>query len=227
MNIIEVSNLSAFYESRQVFKNLDFVVKEGDYLCIIGENGSGKTTLMKILLGLGIKHTGTIKLTGFTKREIGWLPQKTQHQKDFPASVKEVVMSGFDGPGFFGFKYSRHQKDLAKKNMKLLDIEGIAEKSFSELSGGQQQKVLLCRALCAAKKVLLLDEAVTGLDDTSSDELYSLIKKLNNQGLAIVMITHDTKRALADAKHILSLSENAHFYGKVTDFNMQSKGGVE
>lgn len=227
MNIIEVNNLSAFYESRQVFKNLDFVVKEGDYLCIIGENGSGKTTLMKILLGLGIKHTGTIKLTGFTKREIGWLPQKTQHQKDFPASVKEVVVSGFDGPGFFGFKYSRYQKDLAVKNMKLLDIESIAEKSFGELSGGQQQKVLLCRALCAAKKVLLLDEAVTGLDAASGEELYSLIKKLNNQGLAIVMITHDVQRALTDAKHVLSLSENAYFYGSVADFNMQSKGGVE
>lgn len=226
MNIIEVDNLSAFYESRQVFKELNFVLQEGDYLCIIGENGSGKTTLMKILLGLGIKHSGTIKFGGFTKREIGWLPQKTQHQKDFPASVREVVMSGFAGSGFFGFKNSKLQKEVYAKNMKLLDIENLAEKSFSELSGGQQQKVLLCRALCAAKKVLLLDEAVTGLDETSSEELYSLVKKLNQQGLAIVMITHDVTRALCDAKHVLCLSDNSSFFGSVAEYNAWVKGDI-
>lgn len=226
MNIIEVDNLSAFYESRQVFKELNFVLQEGDYLCIIGENGSGKTTLMKILLGLGIKHSGTIKFNGFNKREIGWLPQKTQHQKDFPASVREVVMSGFAGSGFLGFKNSKAQKEVYAKNIKILDIEDIAEKSFSELSGGQQQKVLLCRALCAAKKVLLLDEAITGLDKASSEELYSIVKKLNEQGLAIVMITHDVTRALRDAKHVLCLSDNSSFFGSITDYDAWTKGDI-
>lgn len=224
MNIIEVKNLSAFYENRKVFENVEFSVTEGDYLCIIGENGSGKTTLMKILLGFDIKHSGNIKFNGFSKREIGWLPQKTQHQKDFPASAYEVIMSGFAGGGFFGLKYSKSKKDKARHNMKLLDIENIAEKSFSELSGGQQQKVLLCRALCAAKKVLLLDEPVTSLDESAAEEMYALIKKLNEQGIGIVMITHDITRALNDAKNVLCLSENTFFYGSVRDFNIQAKG---
>ncbi len=226
MNIIEVKNLSAFYENRKVFENIEFTVSEGDYLCIIGENGSGKTTLMKTLLGFDIKHTGELIFNGFTNREIGWLPQKTQHQKDFPASVLEVVMSGFAGGGFFGAFYGKTLKKQAAKNMQMLDIENIAESSFCELSGGQQQKVLLCRALCAAKKVLLLDEPVTSLDEAAAEELYALVKKLNEQGMAIVMITHDVTRALNEAKHVLSLSENSFFYGSVADLKKREKGDI-
>lgn len=226
MNIIQVNNLSAFYENKKVFENLSFNVEQGDYLCIIGENGSGKTTLMKSLLGLNIKHSGTIKFNGFKKQEIGWLPQKTQHQKDFPASAFEVVMSGFAGTGFFGLRYTKSQKDKAHNNMRILDIENISEKSFSELSGGQQQKVLLCRALCAAKKVLLLDEPVTSLDETATEEMYTIIKKLNDQGMGIVMITHDVTRALSDAKHILSLSENTAFYSDVSQYKANAKGEI-
>ncbi len=224
MNIIAVKNLSAFYENRKVFENMSFTVKDGDYLCIVGENGSGKTTLMKTLLGFDIKHTGKITFNGFTKQEIGWLPQKTQHQKDFPASVKEVVMSGFAGNGFFGVRYGKAQKEQANRNMKLLDICDIAEKSFSELSGGQQQKVLLCRALCAAKKVLLLDEPVTSLDETATEEMYALIKKLNDSGLAVIMISHDITRALSEAKHVLSLADNSSFFGTVREYSEHIKG---
>ncbi len=212
MNLITVSGLSAFYESRKVFENLNFTVENGDYLCIIGENGTGKTTLMKLLLGLDIKHSGKITFDGFTKKEIGWLPQKTQHQADFPASVKEVVLSGFAGRGFLGLFYSKELKRQAAKNMEILGISDIAEMSFSELSGGQQQKVLLCRALCAAKKVLLLDEPASALDESASDELYSLIKKLNQNGLAIIMITHDIDRAKREAKSILTLSHGGYEY---------------
>ena len=218
MNIIEVKNLSAYYENKKVFEGMNFSVGEGDYLCIIGENGSGKTTLMKTILGMDIKHTGTVLFNGFIKQEIGWLPQKTQHQKDFPASVLEVVTSGLAGRGLLGLRYSKSQKQLAYNNMKLLNIDGIAEKSFSELSGGQQQKVLLCRALCAAKKVILLDEPVTSLDESAAEEMYAIIKKLNDSGLAVIMISHDVTRALADAKHILSLSENGYFFGESQDF---------
>lgn len=218
MSLIKVKNLSAFYESKKVFENLNFVVEPGDYLCIVGENGSGKTTLMKTLLGLEIKHTGSIELCGFLRQEIGWLPQRTQHQKDFPASVKEVVMSGFAGGSFFGFGYKKAIKQQAQNNMKLLNIENIAEKSFSELSGGQQQKVLLCRALCAAKKVLLLDEPVTSLDETAAEEMYAIIKGLNESGLAIIMISHDVTRAVSDAKHVLSLSDNGFFFGEKQEY---------
>ncbi len=212
MGIINVKHLSAFYESRKVFENLNFEVADGDYLCIIGENGTGKTTLMKLLLGLDVKHTGAISFEGFTKKEIGWLPQKTVHQADFPASVKEIVMSGFAGKGFLGLFYSKELKRQAAKNMQILGLSDIAEMSFSELSGGQQQKVLLCRALCAAKRVLLLDEPASSLDKTAADELYSLIKKLNQNGLAIIMITHDIARARCEAKSILTLSHGGYEY---------------
>ncbi len=212
MSIIKVKKLSAFYESRKVFENLEFSVKDGDYLCIIGENGSGKTTLMKLLLGLDVKHTGSVGFDGFTKKEIGWLPQKTQHQADFPASVKEIIMSGFAGRNFLGLFYSKKQKQQAVKNMEILGISDIAEMSFSELSGGQQQKVLLCRALCAAKRVLLLDEPASSLDSAAADELYSLIKKLNQNGLAIIMITHDVDRAKCEAKSLLTLSHGGYDY---------------
>ena len=226
MTLINVKNLCAFYESKKVFENLNFTVEQGDYLCIVGENGSGKTTLMKTLLGFDIKHTGTINFSGFTRREIGWLPQKTQHQKDFPASVSEVVMSGFAGQGFLGLGYSKSQKGKASQNMKLLDIEAIAEKSFSELSGGQQQKVLLCRALCAAKKVLLLDEPVTSLDESAAEEIYSLIRKSNDSGLAIIMISHDINRAVSEAKHILSLSDKTCFFGTNVEYLEYAKGDM-
>ncbi len=226
MSLITVKNLSAYYESRKVFNDVSFTVDEGDYLCIIGENGSGKTTLMKALLGIDIKHTGTVQYSGFCKKEIGWLPQKNEHQKDFPASVKEVIMSGFAGKGIFGTFYSKQIKEQVSKNMKLLDIADIAECSFGELSGGQQQKVLLCRALCAAKKVLLLDEPVTGLDSTSSEEMYALIKKLNRGGMAIIMISHDISRAVSEAKHILSLSENSCFFGTDCEFVEHVKGDI-
>ncbi len=224
MALIKVENLSAFYESKKVFESLNFSVQEGDYLCIVGENGSGKTTLMKTILGFDIKHKGAVKLSGFTKKEIGYLPQKTQHQKDFPASVTEVVMSGFAGGGFFGVGYSKSQKSLAQKNMELLNIKSIAEKSFSELSGGQQQKVLLCRALCAAKRVLLLDEPVTNLDETAAKEMYDIIKKLNQNGLAVIMILHDVTRAVNDAKHILYLGNDGCFYGSSQEYENYIKG---
>lgn len=226
MSLITVKELSAFYENRKVFENVNFTVDDGDYLCIIGENGSGKTTLMKTVLGMNIKHTGQIVFDGFTKREIGWLSQKTQTQKDFPASVKEVVMSGFAGKGVFRTHYNKTLKEQAFKNMEILDISGIAEKSFSELSGGQQQKVLLCRALCAAKKVLLLDEPTTSLDSSAAEEIYKLVRRLNDRGLAVIMISHDINRVLCEAKHILNLSENGWFFGNVSEYCEYAKGDI-
>ena len=225
MDLIKVENLSAFYESKRVFENLSFTVQAADYLCIVGENGSGKTTLMKTLLGFDIKHKGSIKLNGFTKREIGYLPQKTQHQKDFPASVYEVVMSGFAGGGFLGARYSKSQKNIAAQNMNLLGIQNLAEKSFSELSGGQQQKVLLCRALCAAKRALLLDEPTTSLDEVAAEEMYDIIQELNRNGLAVIMITHDTVNTISRAKHFLCLSDDHSFFGTNQEYKEHMHGG--
>lgn len=226
MSLITVKNLSAYYENREVFKNLNFTVSEGDYLCIVGENGSGKTTLMKTLLGMNIKHTGDISFNGFDRREIGWLPQKTQEQMDFPASAFEVVLSGFSGSTRLRLGQSKKMKKSALENMKRLDILELKGKSFRELSGGQQQKVLLCRALCAAKKVLLLDEASTGLDSSSKKELYSIIRKLNESGIAIIMILHDVEFAISQAKHILCLYEGESFFGTAEEFSCYKKGDI-
>ncbi len=207
---ITVSGLSAFYENKEIFNNLSFCVDKGDYLCVIGENGSGKTTLMRLILGFDVKHTGSITFDGIKRKEIGWLPQRTELKKDFPASVFEVVLSGFSGNKFLT---TRADKKTAEDNLKLLEIYNLKNCAFKELSGGQQQKVLLCRALCSASSVLLLDEPVTGLDTVSQDEMYSLIRKLNQNGMTVIMISHDVERAVKDANKILRISNDGYFFG--------------
>lgn len=227
MSLIEVRNLSAYYENKEIFSNLNFSVKEGDYLCIIGENGSGKTTLMRLLLGFKVKKSGSIVFCGLTRKEIGYLPQKTETQRDFPASVNEIIMSGFASKSFFGISYSKEQKIKAQKNMELLEIEELKNRSFKELSGGQQQKVLLCRSLCAAGKAILLDEPVTGLDSVSQEEFYALIRRLNESGIAVIMISHDINKALVEGKNILHISENGYFYGRTADYLESGFGGIK
>ena len=218
MSLINVKNLSAFYENRQIFKDLSFSVNEGDYLCITGENGSGKTTLMRLILGFKVKHTGSIALEGFKNQEIGYLPQRTVTESDFPASVKEVILSGFCGKSFLGLN-KREYYLKALENMKYLEIEELENRFFRELSGGQQQKVLLCRAMCAAKKLLLLDEPVAALDYDSKEELYRLIKKLNNGGMTVIMISHDIERALKEGSHILNIRDRDYTFSKSSEYN--------
>lgn len=223
--LIRVKNLSAYYHNNKVFSDISFSVHKGDYLCIVGENGSGKTTLMRALLGLDIKYTGTIELLGISKNQIGWLPQSIGSSADFPSSVAEVVLSGFGGKSLFGLGFSKQERMKAQENMRLLDVEKLSKKPFSTLSGGQRQKVLLCRALCACEGVLLLDEPTAGLDPEAQQELYQAISKLNENGTAIIMITHDTKRAGMEAKHVLSLGNNGWFYGTATEY-LTSGGAV-
>lgn len=216
--LITVKNLSVSFEGRTVFKNLDFSVMDGDYLCILGENGSGKTTLMNCILGTGVKYGGSIECNGFGRKNIGWLPQRNETKGDFPASVNEVVMSGFSAKSFLGLTYSASQRRKGESNIHMLDLCSLKNRSFKELSGGQQQRVLLCRALCAAERVLLLDEPVNGLDTISQNEMYSLIRKLNDSGITIIMISHDVDRAVCEAKHILHIGEGDNFYGSVDDY---------
>ncbi len=218
MKLIEVKNLSVSFEGREIFKNINFTVEQGDYLCILGENGSGKTTLMQCMLGLDVKYSGAIDYNGFKNRDIGWLPQRNENKSDFPANVYEIVLSGFAGKGIFGFFYSKAQRDAALKNMELLDLREMKNRSFSELSGGEQQRVLLCRALCAADKVLLLDEPVTGLDTLSQNELYSIISRLNSAGITVIMITHDIDKAVSEADKILHIGDGDYFFGTAADY---------
>ena len=227
MSLLEVENLALGYEGRTVAEGISFRVEKGDYLCVVGENGSGKSTLIKTLLGLNAPISGSIKRGDWLKaRGIGYLPQQTVHQRDFPASVKEIVMSGFAGAAGLRPFLSAAQKAAALDNMRKLGIENIAGRCYRELSGGQQQRVLLARALCAADKMLLLDEPVSGLDPNAAEEMYSVIERLNKDGMTVIMISHDIAAALRYATHILSVGEEI-FFGTVGEYREKTREAAE
>jgi len=225
MTLISCNDASFAYDGKTVVKDLNFEVKKGDYFCIVGENGSGKTTLMKGLLGLAKPKSGSITMGGgLTPTSIGYLPQQNTIQKNFPASVYEVVMSGrLSSRGIMPF-YSKEDHKVARANMEKLGITSIAKKSFRQLSGGQQQRVLLSRALCATKDILLLDEPVAGLDPLVTSELYKTIKSLSNEGITIIMISHDIHAATVFASNILHLKNRQVFFGTTGDY-MQTEEG--
>ncbi len=209
------NNLCVGYEKKVVQDGIDFQLHSGDYLCIIGENGSGKSTLMKTLLGLLPPISGDIGFMGDVKAtEIGYLPQQTEIQRDFPASVWEVVLSGCLSRLGKRMFYSRAEKSIAKQNIEKLGITHLSKKSYSQLSGGQQQRTLLARALCAADKILLLDEPVAGLDTSSASEMYQTIQELHNSGMTIIMISHDVETSLSYASHVLNMGSDITFLPK-------------
>lgn len=193
-----------------VAKGLDFTVAEGDYLCILGDNGAGKSTLVKAILSLHEPLSGSLEFT-FPRSEIGYLPQRTEVRRDFPSSVWEVVLSGCVNSLSHRLFYGRKDRMTAEANLERMEISDLRKQSFSNLSGGQQQRVLLARALCAAKKVLLLDEPVAGLDSHTSSELYRLIDSLNEDGMTVIMVTHDVHPALNSAGKILHLGRTFFF----------------
>ena len=219
MALIKAENLALGYEGHAIVENLSFEVNQGDYLCIIGENGSGKSTLMKTLLGLKSKMSGSLTYgDGLKKNQIGYLPQQTLTQRDFPASAYEVVISGcLNRSGLRPF-YSALQKETARYNMKLLGITELAGRCYRELSGGQQQRVLLARALCASSKLLILDEPVSGLDPRVTSEMYSIIEHLNSCGVTVIMVSHDIEAAIKHASHILHVSREPLFFGTKEDY---------
>ena len=220
MAILTCENASFSYDGKPVLENVSFSLKAGNYLCIVGENGSGKSTLIKGLLSLKAPSSGKITLgDGLKKSEIGYLPQQTEIQRDFPASVWEVVLSGcLNGLGTRLF-YSAEDRARAEKNIERMGIEELREKSYQELSGGQQQRVLLARALCATKKLLLLDEPVTGLDPVAAGEMYNLIKLVNLcDNISVIMVTHDIHEAVRYATHILHLGHKQLFFGTAADY---------
>lgn len=206
------TDLSLGYNSNIIIKDLSFSVNKGDYLCIIGENGSGKSTLMKTLLHLIKPVSGKIETgDGLLADEIGYLPQQTQVQKDFPASVKEIVLSGCQSRCGRRPFYNKAEKQLAAENIKKMGITHLEKRCYRELSGGQQQRVLLARALCATQKMLLLDEPVSGLDPLVTVEMYELIEQLHKEGITIIMITHDIEAARKYSTHILDIGSNMFF----------------
>jgi len=223
MSLLICKDLCLGYEGHEIVKNLNFEVGSGDYLCIIGENGSGKSTLMRTVLGLQPQISGSIETgDGLQKNEIGYLPQQTIVQKDFPATVREIVISGNQGHCGIRPFYSKEEKEKAEKNMERMGITDLASRSYRTLSGGQQQRVLLARALCATRKLLLLDEPVSGLDPKVTAEMYELIEKLNKSGITVIMISHDMDAALRYASHILHLGKNV-FFGTKADYLKQKE----
>ena len=233
MPLLSFENLAIGYENNIIINNLSFAVEKGDYLAILGENGAGKSTLLKTMLGLIPPLKGQIIFDKEVKRtEIGYLPQQTVVQRDFPASVWEIVISGCLAKNGLRPFYSKQDKELAKANIIKMGLEGFEKRCYRELSGGQQQRVLLARALCSSDKVLVLDEPVTGLDPKVTNQLYELVDSLNQEGITIIMISHDL-HVLRHANKILHLGHET-FFGDKEDYlksqnyqGLSNQGGQE
>ncbi len=218
---ITCRDLSLGYDGKRIAENINFTVRSGEYLCIVGENGSGKSTLVKTILRLIPPLAGNIQLgEGLRQKEIGYLPQQMEAQRDFPAAVGEIVLSGcLNRCGLRPF-YNRDEKALAAGNMERLGIGHLARNRYRELSGGQQQRVLLARALCATRKLLLLDEPVAGLDPAAAEEMYHIIENLNREdGISVLMVTHDIEAALQYADSVLHIGAHGQaFYGPAAEY---------
>lgn len=214
MAYITCKELALGYEDGVVAEHINFVVDQGDYLCVVGENGAGKSTLIKTLLHLIRPISGELIMDdGILPQEIGYLPQQTMVQRDFPASVWEIVLSGALTKCGRRPWYGRAEKETASRNLERMGMAEFKTRCYRNLSGGQQQRVLLARALCATSKLLLLDEPVTGLDPKTAEEFYGLLKSLNQEGLAIIMVSHDIRTAVSQASHVLHIDKENSFYG--------------
>lgn len=220
--ILSVKNLSIDYDGKKIAENICFDVEEGDFLVIFGENGSGKTSVIKSLLGIKSNREGKIEfLSGLRENEIGYLPQLADNQKSFPASVNEVVLSGcLNKMGAIPF-YRKKEKERAENAMEMLGIKSLKKESFGSLSGGQKQRVLLARALCATSRLILLDEPVSGLDPYAAADFYEMICKINQSGIAVVMVSHDIHSSLSVAKHVLELGSKEIFYGTPLEYEIK------
>ncbi|MBQ6431167.1 MAG: ABC transporter ATP-binding protein [Oscillospiraceae bacterium] len=222
--LLACKELSLGYDGHEIVHGLNFEIHSGDYLCIVGENGSGKSTLMKTILGLQSPVSGTVVTgDGLRQNEIGYLPQQTLVQRDFPASVWEIVLSGCQNRMGLRPFYGQKEKRLAKEAVEKLGLSPLTKRCYRELSGGQQQRVLLARALCATQKLLLLDEPVAGLDPKVTAEMYDMISNLHRDGVTIIMISHDIDAALRYATHILHVGKTV-YYGTRDDY-LQSEAG--
>ena len=228
MEQITCKNLAIGYDGKVLLKDINFSVKSGDYLCIIGENGSGKSTLMKTLLNLQQPISGKILYgAGVKSDEIGYLPQQTVIQKDFPASVREIVLSGCQNRVGMRPFYNRSEKKCASEMMEKLQITNLENRCYRELSGGQQQRVLLARAMCATRKILFLDEPVTGLDPVVTTEFFNIINEMHRNGITIVMVSHDIHCAVKYSNRILHLEDGSVMFDGPSKEYSRSKIGIE
>lgn len=219
MALINCENLSIGYNKSQIVEGLSFTVNAGDFLCIVGENGSGKSTLLKSILGLNRPISGNIVFgDGLDGKKIGYLPQQTAVQRDFPASAFEIVLSGTLNSGAWSPFYTAKQKRLALDSMERMGVAHLKDRCFRELSGGQRQRVLLARAICATESLIVLDEPVAALDVDATRDMYAAIESLNRDGIAVIMVSHDTEEALRRATHVLHVSHRPKFFGTASEY---------
>ena len=220
MELIYAKDITLAYEGHTAAEHVDFHVSEGDYLCVIGENGSGKSTLLRAITGEIKPAAGELFVSPeLVRGGIGYLPQQSKIQRDFPATVREAVLSGCVARDKLGVFWSRESKKRADGAMEMLGIADLAKKSFGELSGGQRQRVLLARAICVSEKLLLLDEPVTGLDPEAAHEMYDAIRIINREKkCAVMMVSHDINCALHEAKSVLSMCRGHSFFGTVAEY---------
>lgn len=225
MSLISCQDLSFSYQGRTVLSQVNFSLEAQDYLAILGENGSGKSTLLKGLLGLKKPDCGQIVLAPeLSRQDIGYLPQQSAHQADFPATVEEIVLSAFASRLAWRFRYSREQKAKAAEAMLKLAITDLGERSFADLSGGQKQRVLMARALASGQKLLILDEPFAGLDPLVSQDLYGLLEEVRAEGLSIIIVSHDLHATLYHANKILHLGSRQLFFGSVEAYKESAIG---
>lgn len=225
MALLTCKNLSVYYGGQAAVEDVSFSVGPGEYLCIVGENGTGKSSLLRALVGLAPLRRGEILLgDGLRPQEIGYLPQQTPAQRDFPASVMEIVLSGcLNRRGLRPF-YSAKERGRARRQLERLGIAELAARPYRALSGGQQQRVLLARALCATERLLLLDEPVTGLDPLAAAQMYEQIAALHREGVAVMMVSHDVTAALQAADHVLQMDTHLQFFGTVREYRESAAG---
>ena len=223
MALIELKDVTIAFEGVAAVEHVNLAVERGEYLVIVGENGSGKSTLVRAMLGLVRPKSGRVVYgDGLKKNQIGYLPQQTVVQRDFPASVGEVVLSGCVNRLGRRLAFGAGERARAEEKMRLMDVYSLREKPYRTLSGGQQQRALLARALCATDSILLLDEPVTGLDPDAAEELYSVIRSLNrDHGVAIAMVSHNLHGAMRDAGRVLVMNRGVDFVGSVEDYERQ------
>lgn len=228
MALITLKDVTIAFDGVIAIDKASLEISRGDYLVIVGENGSGKSTLIRAILGLIKPSRGQVVYgDGLRRNQIGYLPQQTPAQRDFPASVEEVVRSGCLNRMGRRLTFSSAQRQLADEKMRLLDVERLRKRSYRTLSGGQQQRVLLARALCATDSILLLDEPVTGLDPDATDELYAIIRALNREhGATIVMVSHDLHGSMRDANRVLVMNRGVDFLGSAADYESRFEGRV-
>ena len=203
MSIIKIENMSFGYtNSYETLSNINMEINEGEFVTIIGENGSGKSSLIKCILGLNKVQKGKITV----KNRIGYLPQMTEIQNNFPATIEEIVLSGTIPQNIKKIFYTKEDKKKAEETMKKLNLYDMRKKCFYELSGGQRQRVLIARALCSTDQVLLLDEPVNGLDPKIVTGIYEMLYNLNkNQGLTIIMVSHDIDRSIQYSTRVIEI----------------------